>query len=240
MVPCLVCGATPTVASHVFPRALMHDVKGADNHIHEISFQRRGTKFLQSGLIDKNILCQNHEASTQKFDDYAVRFCRRVRNTIGQSNITKPVENPNPHHLGVFAMSTVWRFCASQAGRGLNALGSYQQMMLDGIFRGSECTLPLTIARNHLKMPDGSESTLVIAPFPMRMNQWRAWFFAIGGVHFYLKLDARPFPPEFDSYLANVANPVQLVGLPEMQALNVPMLQPIMAQMIQPTRNGKR
>jgi hypothetical protein len=229
---CVVCGQTRTVKSHVFPRALMHDLRDGDSYVHEIQDNRDGTRYRQSGPLDDAILCSAHEYKTQLADDFAVDFCRSVKGEVPQSAGVRWIDNPKPDLLVRFACQTIWRFTASRHGRGLKALGPYEPILRAIVFEEAPKLLPLLIARNHLRMPDGSESTLVIAPFPIRFGHWRCWNFTVGGVHFYTKLDRQPFPADWHRYLVGESNPLSLFQLDGTLVSDVPILQPLLKRMV--------
>ena len=204
---CVICGQAPTVKSHIFPRALMKDVKGEGSYLHEVRDSLDGTRFLQNGPWDRDLLCDIHERMTQDADDYGIEFCRRVVAEITQDDGQRSIVNANPKLLAKFVYQTIWRFCASRLGRGATALGPYCKMIENSLFGDIWVEFPVLASRNHLRLPDGSESTLVIAPFPTRLGKWRFWLFAVGGVHFFIKLDKRPLPGDLTDCLAGGANP---------------------------------
>ena len=229
---CLVCGNKATVKSHIFPRALMHDLRGDDPHLYEALDSKTGTRFLQSGPWDRNILCSAHEAITARPDDYAVEFCRSVVQSIHQNGHDGFIQNSNPSLLARFSYQCIWRFAASQGGRGLEALGRYAGIIQSSVFEEGPCTLPFLIARNHLRTPIGSEATIAIAPFPIRFGDIRAWLFTVSGLQFYVKLDRRPFPADGESFSAHDAKSVRLFQLPPRMAHEVPILQKILSNMV--------
>lgn len=210
----------------------MLDVRGSDPHLHQIQLDRDGSKFLQNGPWDDNILCSEHEVLTQAADDYAVKFCREVVATVPQSSAGGTIPNPKPDLLAKFAYQTIWRFSGSRLGRGLSALGPFANLMRDCCFGSNSPELPVLLARNHLTLPDGSESSLVVAPFPSRLGQWRCWLFSVGGVQFYTKCDQRSFPDEWQDHFVNRNDPAVIQRFDNMQAHVVPILQPVMKKMI--------
>lgn len=75
---CVICGAGPTVKSHLFPRALMFDIRGDQKEVVQGSRHRNGIKNYQSGEWDDSFLCKAHEDLIGGGDDYAISFCRSV------------------------------------------------------------------------------------------------------------------------------------------------------------------
>ena len=209
----------------------MHDLRGNDPYLHEAVDTKNGTRYLQSGPWDRNILCGRHEALTARPDEYAVEFCRSVVQSIQQDGHDGFILNPHPELLARFSYQCIWRFAASQSGRGLEALGRYAGILQGAVFNDEPCVLPFLIARNHLRTPIGSEATIAIAPFPIRFGDIRAWLFAVSGQQFYVKLDRRPFPLDGEKLSAHNAKSVRLFQLPPRMAHEVPVLQKILSNM---------
>lgn len=226
---CLVCGEAKTVKSHILPRSLMHDLRGnGGQYVHEIAHGRVGTKYLQSGPIDKGILCLAHEQLTQEADKYGAEFCRRILATVPQGGPRAQVPNPQPDLLVKFACQTVWRMAVSKHGLGEQTLGPYAPQLREMIFAGSGWQPLVFLARNHLTVERREEAKLAIAPFPVRLGSVRCWLFSVSGVQFYVKLDQRLLPGESDGFAANGADPVTLMQLDRMEAHQAPILKELM------------
>ena len=219
------------VKSHIFPRALMIDLRGEDSYVHEVVDDQSGTRFLQNGPWDRAILCEVHERITSKPDDYAVKFCRNVIKKIKQDGEDGLIDNPEPALLARFVCQSIWRFAACNAGRGLSSLGPYENQLREIVFSGANCTIPFLVARNHLLAPNGSEATLALAPFPSRLGDVRIWLFGVSGLHFYVKLDQRPFPANGQEFMAHNSPSIRLFQLPPKMAHDVPILQKILSNM---------
>lgn len=210
----------------------MHDLRGEAPYLHEVADDRKGTRFLQSGPIDDEILCQTHEAMTQGADRYGIEFCRRVAAEVPQNGRRSQVRNPQPDQLVRFACLNVWRFCASKYGRGLGVLGPYGRILQDVTFNKSLEFPDLILARNHLRVDASVEATMAIAPFPVRLAELRFWLFVLSGVQFFLKLDKRILRGANDGFLANFADPVTLVQLDPTLVHDVPILKTLMGNMV--------
>lgn len=228
---CRVCGDPNTVKSHVIPRALMLDLRGQDSYLHEVTDDRKRTRFLQSGPIDDQIFCLRHEGLTQRADRYGIDFCRRAHELVPQNGLRGTVPNPDPDLLVEFACLMVYRFCISKYGTGVGALGPYGSKLQEIVFADTLVYPMLFLARNHLRVDGQTEATIAIAPFPVRLGGIRCWLFCVSGVQFFLKLDQRPLPGERDGFAANKANPVMLLQLDPMLTRDVPILQQLMSNM---------
>src|SRR5687768_14330997 len=75
---CLICSEGPTVKAHLFPRALMLDLKAGEKALVEGSRHRDGVRFSQNGVWDDGYVCKRHEDECGAGDDYAIRFCRKL------------------------------------------------------------------------------------------------------------------------------------------------------------------
>ena len=221
----------------------MADFRGKAPYLHMVCDDQKGTEFLQSGIIDDQILCLRHEKQTQSADKYGIEFCRRVIAEIPQNGVRAQLSNPNPNLLVRFACLMTWRHCISRHGPGIRALGPYGEKLRAAIFDDSRWFPMMFLARNHLKMDSNTEATLAIAPFPIRLADVRCWLFSISGVLFYLKLDQRSLPGEREGFAANGADPVTLLQLDSMLTQNVPILQSLMTNMLarrEPASQGRR
>lgn len=97
LMPCVVCGSSSTVKAHLFPRALLHDLKVDDKHLFGYGMKREGETFFQSGRFDPDILCDIHEQSLHLCDDYAVKFIRRkIPRGKPFKQVALEVPNPQP------------------------------------------------------------------------------------------------------------------------------------------------
>ena len=210
----------------------MKDLSGKDPHLHEVTENRNGTKFLQSGPFDDQILCLAHEQQTQAADRYGIEFCRRVIAEVPQNGARAQVKNSNPDLLVRFACLNIWRYCVSKYGPGIEKLGPYGKQLQAAVFDEIHDLPLLFLSRNHLKMDSETESTMAIAPFPVRLGDVRCWLFSVSGVQFYLKLDKRPLPGENEGFAANGADPVTLLQLDSMLTQNVPILRRMLANMV--------
>ena len=83
---CSIGGKGPTAKSHLFPRALMFDIRASDGAVVQGSRHRVGIRLLQSGERGDRYLCKAHEDQIGAGDDYAIRLCRSVamRSAVGQ------------------------------------------------------------------------------------------------------------------------------------------------------------
>ena len=55
---CLVCGSFDMAKAHLFPRAIMHEIRGEDTRIYAADAIREKWDIHQSGEWDSEILCK--------------------------------------------------------------------------------------------------------------------------------------------------------------------------------------
>ena len=193
---CVVCGGGPTVKSHLIPRAIFHDMKRPDNPF--IGNRRDGTGYvdLQSGFLDRSLLCAAHEAMLGTADKYGVELCRSFLQQVAAGADYPRVANPKPELLVDFAKACVWRSAASRtAGVPSKWLGPYARRIEDSIF-GTTVFRPLLLV-SRLAYVNGNGEKLNMGAPPHRYQEEgiNFWRFIAGGLIFDLKLDNRSAPP---------------------------------------------
>lgn len=231
---CVVCGRTPTVRSHLFPRSLVRRLWGADKYAVAGDRSRSGVTFTQGGLWDDELLCEAHEAILAPPDNYAVRFCRRLDNyaVLESSGKWYTVPNPQPDLLLRFACSAIWRHVTSKHGskHGLN-LGPYRQSFENYLFGSSGPPVEAFVGRSNLTNATGERIELGVAPYKNKFRDWTIWMFTVGGLDFYVKTDQRPFPVDWRPFLLNDNDPVALPLIDPLRFDEIPKFRPIFAQM---------
>ncbi len=231
---CLICGSSPTVRSHLFPRSLILQIRGAEKNLIEGDRSRAGIKISQGGHWDDSLVCEQHETSFAAADDYMARFCRRFEKAAALASSRKSYEtaNPRPDLLLRFAAATIWRHAASRHGiaHGLE-LGPYRQVIERHLFEGDSLLLDAIVGRSNIVDRHGNQIKIGLAPYRRKLLDWTVWHFSIAGFDFYMKTDKRPFPREWGPFLAN-NDPVTLPLIDPCAFDEIPMLQPIFAQML--------
>lgn len=239
---CAICGEGPTVKSHLFPRSLVRRIRGTEKFVYEGNRAKAGKRLSQSGLWDSNILCRRHEAALSSADDYAARFCRRfdrsaVRSASGNSYSH---QNPRPELLLRFIAATVWRHVVSKHGKAHDLdLGPHKATIEKYLFESEPLPFEAIVGRSNLVDLAGKRIEFGLAPYKRNLLDWEVWHFTIGGFDFYLKTDSRPFPNEWKFLLANDNDPIITPLIDPILVHDVPMLQPIFAQMLKRADRSK-
>ena len=194
---CLVCGAKPTVKSHLLPRAFAHDARGSQKNLLVGRLGQVGYTVTQSGDLDKNILCHKHEVMLGPLDRYAVSFVRSWR-----SNFTRRMQyggfisGVKTDILVRFAASVIWRHGVSSLAPGV-MLGDYEPTLRHTVFEAqdSPITSPSVILYSFFNdlLDKETLDRLCLPPAQALMDGHNAHGFLVGGLGFLVKTDHRPF-----------------------------------------------
>lgn len=240
---CIICGDSPTIKAHLFPRAIMADLREDAKALVQGDRTRDGYTLPQNGEWDDTILCKHHEDIIGAGDNYAVRFFRSGldRGRLVENGKALAVPNPHPDRLVHFAYSTVWRVAVSRAGRrsGLN-LGRYEPILRDSLLGRTGYDLQVLIGISNLRLGEERPVPFCLYPYRQRLRAWNTWHFVLGGFDFHLLTDQRPFPVEWKPYLANGNDPLILTATDPMDIRTVPMLQPLLGRMLKGPALGQQ
>ena len=238
---CLICGCGPTVKAHLFPRALMLDIRAESQQLVAGHRHRDGVKLQQNGEWDDGFLCLAHEKAVGAGDDYAVRFCRKLvaRGTPWPDGRAITVPNPSPDQLVHFAYASVWRHVCCASGRALGlSLGDYEPLVRQALLAQGPYDLELLVGITPITIKGEGPIRLAVHPYRVRLGSLNVWHFTIGGLEFYLKTDQRPFPSTWQPYLANDNDPIVIGRTEERGIHEMPRLLPILRRMQKSTWKG--
>lgn len=236
---CVVCGDTATVKSHLIPRAIFHDMKRP--HRPFVGNTRRGSGYveLQSGYLDKGILCAIHEALLGPPDNYGVLFCRSFIRQLAEGVPDVRVPNPKPDLLVKFASACIWRTATSRTqGNPSRWLGPYAQKIEKSLFGDVEFRPLLLVSRQSYRSATGEPLNLGALPHRYEELGIHFWRFIAGGLIFDLKLDNRSTPPAMRTLDASHMPVLLLMEDFPQSALNAPGIGTALARMA--TRTVKK
>lgn len=195
---CLVCGASPTVKTHLAPRALFHDMRGDHPRLYEGSAEGDGIRWPQSGHWDDRLLCLEHEAALHASDDYAVEFIRNFeRDSLRRLDGLWMVPRSDARLISHFAVSVLWRYSVSTRPEAKDVnLGASEQQALAATFLGSASKFAVWMFRHE---SDPADLIDIFMP-PFGNAALGVWSFAVGGFLF------RTVLPGFSSKEAVLGN----------------------------------
>lgn len=239
---CVVCGASPTVKSHLFPRAMMLDMRTDDRPLIEASRHRPGYVERQNGIWDDRFLCKTHEDAAGGGDDYAIRLSRRLlekswRHPEGDAY---QIDNPKPELLQRFVYGTVWRHVAAPiSALSKLRLGPYQERIEHALFNGGPFDLPIIAAITNVTGQGGRLVPMALAPYRTKLMDTWVWHFVVGYFDLMLKTDGRPWPVEWRPYLAD-RDPLTLFQADRVDLATVPFLRELTDRVRASPYRGKR
>jgi hypothetical protein len=231
--PCVICGDTKTVNSHIIPKSFTLDIRGDGKHAIVGSRNHVGFKTSQSGDSDGNLLCHSHELMTQNPDKYAIEFVR-LANAIWQKNNSDReffVANPHPDRLTKFALTTIWRESVRAGGFGKHALGPYRKRIEDFIFYGGPALdTPVYAFRTQHTAKEHGPINYNLYPHRLKFLNFNSWRFVVSGMSFYVILDNRV--SEFiEDFRVDQNNPARILVMDSKDISTLGTLKPILRNM---------
>lgn len=202
---CMICGSTLMARSHLFPRALMREIRRDAKHLLAIpSGAGRRPGYLQSGEVSARILCHRHEKATQRFDDAAIRFVRGFSKRARSAHESRAwfVGNPKADDLTRFIHATVWRhwahWIASDTGpeADLSAFPTIQGVAFDG--QRPFATMIMQTERLHR----GGPAHIAFVPGHTEIEGMPLIRFEVGGFAFFLRLGHYDLPEPWNAFSA--------------------------------------
>jgi len=206
---CVVCGASPTVKSHIVPRALFHAMKRLDHQLIGPRADGPGYRVLQSGSWCDTILCDAHESLLGDVDRYGVAFCRDFMRRLKEGQEPIEIANPRPDLLVLFASACVWRMAAARTdGQPEKWLGPYAKRLSAALFEQAPFDTPLLLSRHAYQIKRGEIMNLSLMPHPHSELGIKFWRFIVCGLIFDLKMDNRAVPYAMSIFPINNRNVV--------------------------------
>ena len=206
---CQVCGLGPTIDAHLLPRALGHDLRGAEKHLIVGGVDTPGRRIVQAGLFDPSILCAVHDGALGHYDDYGIAFCRQfgARCDHPAPSIWH-VPDVDGDRLVRFWLAILWRFSLSSLPEAAKVtLGPYEDRLRDILFAGADCSVEPGIImlcyRSKAIPPENICFTPYASAFPGQPHRICAYGVAVAGFHAFIKLDDQGLPPEMHALTIN-------------------------------------
>ncbi|MEG3163878.1 hypothetical protein U1701_04655 [Sphingomonas sp. PB2P19] len=230
---CVVCGAGPTVKSHLFPRALMLAMRGDARSLVQGDRFEDGIRLPQNGDWDDLILCDAHEKQVGLGDDYAVKLLKRAPEApIIMNGRAVKVNNPHPNLLLHFIYGTVWRHVVSGARRGEPLkLGPYRDELQARLMNSGPYDFQAIVARSGMMLRELGPINMALNPYRVKFMGLTAWRFVLHEFEFYLLTDRRRLPAKWKGYVANDNRDLIAANEHEVDIRGMPSLRPIIDRM---------
>ena len=116
--PCLVCANPNTCEAHILPRALGLDIiKCGERRTLSLAARDRIHNNIQSGIVDRSILCSACDGRLGDYDRHATEVIRLLgtesENITRNDFCVRRAEGIDHNYLALFAASVVWRAAMS-------------------------------------------------------------------------------------------------------------------------------
>jgi hypothetical protein len=204
---CRICGGTPTIDAHLYPRALGHDMRDDEKHLYVGAAGATGKTIVQAGLFDRNVLCAEHDGVLGRFDAYGIEFCRTFNSRVSASaNGIWQVPAVNSDMLVKFWLGCLWRFSISTLPQAAKVnLGPFEDRLRDILFGTALChpEPAVMLMRYHSRVIPPERICFIPYVTKFQPTRCNAYGLAIGGLHAFVKVDSRPLPDSVSSVAIN-------------------------------------
>jgi hypothetical protein len=190
--PCLNCGNSKTIQAHLMPRAFIRPVQVGKSHA--FVSQSGDFRISQSGIFDRNILCETCDNNIGKLEDYASTILSQARQSSPNEYDFYEVDPFDGNRFIRFCSSLLWKYSATQKEYGRLDLGPYQKILREISFNNA--CIPDSVDAFIIllkRFPDDKEIIGYRAPLLDRKESINFARFWIGGFLVFVKLDKRRY-----------------------------------------------
>lgn len=188
---CLVCGNGRTVRSHLIPRALAAEVQVGKEHV----FVRGPNDYrpTQSGIFEKNILCEKCDNGLSQAENIATQTFRKIRAAAKTATFGEYVlGGVRGDDVLRFVAGLLWKHSVASPQYGKIDLGTYQSVFRDIAFRRAYIPRSVDALIIRLKCHPSDDGVFAYrTPKPDRKEGVNGYRFLVGGVFIFAKVDQR-------------------------------------------------
>lgn len=191
---CLVCGACPTIRSHLIPRVMAVEVQVGTAHAFVLP-TRPGYRESQSGLWDSSILCERCDSSIGRFEEGTAKAFASLRHAgVGARELALVSAEQAPEVTLRFYAALLWKYAVARRDLGQIDLGPYKSELQRVAFEGAPIPDFFDVVLMRLRRsPDDAGVFAYRAPKPDRKNSLNMYRVLVGGVLAFVKVDRRPW-----------------------------------------------
>lgn len=146
--------------------------------------------FSQSGVFDKNILCNVCDGELGKNEKYAAEVFRLIRQkSIGNYNGPALITNQDKEKILRFAAGILWKYSITQKGYGKIELFGFQEDVKRIAYEEINIPTWFDALLIRLKIHPNDDGVFAYrAPLPDKIDRVRIYRFMVGGVLFFVKV----------------------------------------------------
>ncbi len=211
---CLICGASPTIKSHLIPRVMAVEVQVGNAHA-VVSPSSPGYRESQSGRTDTSILCGPCDSSIGRFEGSTAKAFESLRNagvSVRDGALVSAEQAPDVTLR--FYAALLWKYAVARRDLGRIDLGPYKNELQKVAFEGAPIPDFFDAALMRLRLNPNDTSVFAYrAPKPDRKDGLNMYRVLVGGVLAFVKVDRRPWgnTPLKDIALGSATNTRALV-----------------------------
>lgn len=186
---CLICGATPTIKSHLIPKAFAREVQVGKAHA--LAKGSGGYDYTQSGIFEKNILCKNCDNSLGSLENIAVQTFRKIRQAAKDSPIGQYLlAGVSGDDILRFAAGILWKYSVCSEKNGRIDLGPYRQVFKDIAFGKGPVPANVDALLFRLKTHEQDDGVFAYrTPKSDRQEGVNGYRMLVGGMFIFIKTD---------------------------------------------------
>lgn len=191
---CLICGASPTIKSHLIPRVMAVEVQVGIAHA-IVSPSSPGYDDSQSGLWDKTILCGACDSSIGRFEGSTAKAFKSLRNAgVGVRDRSLVSTDQAPDVTLRFYAALLWKYAVADRSLGQIDLGPYKYELQKVAFGGAPIPDFFDAALMRLRLNSDDVGVFAYrAPKLDRKGGLNMYRVLVGGVLAFVKVDRRPW-----------------------------------------------
>lgn len=195
---CLICGTTPTIKSHLLPRAFAREVQVGKAH----AFVRSAEDYdhTQSGIFEQNILCKKCDNDLGKFENIAAQAFRKIRVAAkGAANGKYVLKGTVGDDILRFAAGILWKYSVASRPNGKIELGPYRDVLKDIAFNNAPIPTSIDALLFRIKTHEQDEGVFAYStPKPDRQEGVNGYRLLVGGMFIFIKIDKQT--PNTEAY----------------------------------------
>lgn len=191
---CANCNSAELIKAHLIPRVFAVEVLVGKSLVANVTSSDSFTS-TQSGIWDKNILCGECDGVLGAYENYAYGVTQRIRAQKGINPWQqRTLSDIDTDKLLRFCAGILYKYSLTKPENGRIRLGRYQEVLRQYIFNPSEaCPSELdALLIRPLRFADDDGVFAYRAPRDDRQDGLNCYRMLMGGVIFFVYLDARP------------------------------------------------
>ena len=186
---CLICGTSPTIKSHLIPKAMAQEVQAGKAHA--VANNPDSYVYTQSGVFEREILCGNCDNKLGNFENIAIKAFRNIRQDAKNANYGEyTLKGIAGDDILRFAAGILWKYSVASKNNGAINLGPYKKILEGIIFHDEPIPSSVDAVIFRLKTHDTDDGVFAYRPpSPDRQELVNGYRLLVGGMFIFIKID---------------------------------------------------